>query len=285
MTRVGALPHWLRKVAERSQGTILYAWLRTDRLCVSAIRWSYPPRREIGGFVEAATSWVPTKEVSMRSGKMLSSALLLGVVAVALSVAPARADVVTDWNMITGALVANDVGNNPRLRTLAMVHVAMSDAINTVQNRYTRRPPRFRSRPTPRPRPRAATRRILSQIYPQQKAKIEETYAASLAGNPDGPARPQASSSASRSPARSKPIAQRRHQCSPIITVRTPPPAHRDLPTTTPIWDQYARAQPWIIKRADQFRPGPRQHCRARVGHGLQRGQEPRRHEQHGAYC
>lgn len=23
-----------------------YAWLRTDRLCVSAIRWSYPPRRE-----------------------------------------------------------------------------------------------------------------------------------------------------------------------------------------------------------------------------------------------
>ena len=49
-----------------------------------------------------------------------------------------HADVVTDWNVTANALVANDVGNNPRLRTLAMVHVAMSDAINTVQNHYTR---------------------------------------------------------------------------------------------------------------------------------------------------
>src|SRR5215472_18636422 len=64
--------------------------------------------------------------------------LLPGIVAAALWVAPACADVVTDWNVTANALVANDVGNNPRLRTLAMVHVAMSDAINTVQNRYTR---------------------------------------------------------------------------------------------------------------------------------------------------
>src|SRR5687767_15936786 len=75
----------------------------------------------------------------MKSATKVSSAgLLLGIVAAALSISPARADVVTDWNIVTGALVANDVGNNPRLRTLAMVHVAMSDAINTVQNRYTR---------------------------------------------------------------------------------------------------------------------------------------------------
>ena len=65
--------------------------------------------------------------------KVLATALLAGMVAAA-----ARADVVTDWNATTNGLVANDVGNNPRLRTLAMVHVAMSDAINTVQNRYTR---------------------------------------------------------------------------------------------------------------------------------------------------
>ena len=67
-----------------------------------------------------------------------AAVLLPGIVAAALWVAPACADVVTDWNVTANALVANDVGNNPRLRTLAMVHVAMSDAINTVQNHYTR---------------------------------------------------------------------------------------------------------------------------------------------------
>lgn len=63
-----------------------------------------------------------------------ASTLLPGIVATALLGASARADVVTGWNVTTNTLVANDVGNNPRLRTLAMVHVAMSDAINTVQN-------------------------------------------------------------------------------------------------------------------------------------------------------
>ena len=70
--------------------------------------------------------------------ELAAAPLLPGIVAAALLVAPARADVVTDWNVTTNALVAKDVGNNPKLRTLAMVHVAMSDAINTVQNRYTR---------------------------------------------------------------------------------------------------------------------------------------------------
>ena len=67
-----------------------------------------------------------------------AAVLLPGIVAAALWVAPACADVVTDWNVTANALVANDVGNNPRLRTLAMVHVAMADAINTVQKHYTR---------------------------------------------------------------------------------------------------------------------------------------------------
>ena len=82
--------------------------------------------------------------------KFPAATMLLGIVAAGLLVAPARADVVTDWNTITNTLVSNDVGNNPRLRTLAMVHVAMSDAINTVQNRYARVVATFRWRPAPR---------------------------------------------------------------------------------------------------------------------------------------
>src|SRR5499433_3314685 len=122
---------------------------------------------------------------------LAAATLLLGIVAAALLVASARADVITDWNVTTNALVANHVGNNPRLRTLAMVHVAMSDAINTVQNRYTRVVATLPAAPGASAEAAAATaaRQILTKIYPEQTAKIEETYAASLKAIPDGPAK------------------------------------------------------------------------------------------------
>src|SRR5262245_5983008 len=79
-------------------------------------------------------------EASMKSvWKLQAASLLPGIAAVAVLIAPARADVVTDWNVTANAVMTDEnVGNNPRLRTLAMVHVAMSDAINSVQPRYTR---------------------------------------------------------------------------------------------------------------------------------------------------
>jgi hypothetical protein len=119
-----------------------------------------------------------------------STATAIGVLMVVVA-CTARADVVTDWNATTNKLVANDVGNNPRLRTLAMVHVAMSDAINTVQNRYTRVVATLPAAPGASAEAAAATaaRQILIQIYPEQKARIEDAYAASLKAIPDGPAK------------------------------------------------------------------------------------------------
>src|SRR5262249_54158042 len=127
----------------------------------------------------------------MKSGLRSSAALLPGIVATALLAASARADVVTDWNVIANALVAKDVGNNPKLRTLAMVHVAMSDAINTVQNRYTRvvgTLPAERGGPAEAAAATAA-QQTPTKIYPKQTAKIEEAYTASLKPIPDGPAK------------------------------------------------------------------------------------------------
>src|SRR4029453_1395257 len=116
-----------------------------------------------------------------------AAVLLPGIVVAALWVAPACADVVTDWNVTANALVANDVGKNPRLRTLAMVQFAMSDAINTVQNHYTRVVATLPAAPGASAEAAAATaaRQILTKIYPDQKAKIEEAYAASLKAIPD----------------------------------------------------------------------------------------------------
>jgi hypothetical protein len=186
-----------------------------------------------------------------------AAALLPGVVAAAIWVAPARADVVTDWNVLTNALVSNDVGNNPRLRTLALVHVAMSDAINTVQNRYTRVVASLPAAPNASAEAAAATaaRQILTQIYPEQKAKIEETYAASLKAIADGPAKSEgvklgmevaAAVQADRAnDGTNAPDTYRPHAA---------PGAY--VPTQPPLWEQYARAKPWVLKSADQFRPG-----------------------------
>src|SRR5688572_11555768 len=186
------------------------------------------------------------------------SVLLSGIVAAALWVAPACADVVTDWNVTTNALVANDVGNNPKYRTLAMVHVAMSDAINTVQNHYTRVVATLPAAPGASAEAAAATaaRQILTQIYPEQKAKIEEAYAASLKAIPDGPAKSEGIKLGTE--AADAVQADRANDGTNAPDTYRPhaaPGAY--VPTTTPLWEQYAHAKPWVLTSADQFRPGP----------------------------
>src|SRR5262245_53070610 len=130
--------------------------------------------------------------VYVMTGPAHPAAILLSAALFAVPLATsARADVVTDWNVTAAALVANDVGNNPQLRTLAMVHVAMSDAINTVQNRYTRVVAKMPLAPgaSAEAAAAAAARQILTQIYPNQKDRIEQAYAASLKAIADGPAK------------------------------------------------------------------------------------------------
>jgi hypothetical protein len=190
--------------------------------------------------------------------KLPAATLLPGIIAAALLGAPARADVVTDWNVTTGTLVANDVGNNPRLRTLAMVHVAMSDAINTVQNRYTRVVATLPAAPgaSAEAAAAAAARQILIQIYPGKNAKIEEAYAASLKAIPDGSAKTEGIE-LGRAVADAVQADRANDGTDAPDTYRphTTPGAY--VPTTPPVWEQYARAKPWVLKSADQFRPGP----------------------------
>ena len=52
---------------------------------------------------------------------------------------PLRADVVTDWNEITLATLAamNEARPSPSSRTLAIVHVAIYDAVNSIEHRFS----------------------------------------------------------------------------------------------------------------------------------------------------
>jgi hypothetical protein len=62
---------------------------------------------------------------------------------------------------------------------MAIMHVSMSDAVNSIQNRYARFTPELLTDPnaSPEAAAAAAARDILMRQYPGQKARIEETYA------------------------------------------------------------------------------------------------------------
>ena len=84
-------------------------------------------------------------------------AAALGILAA--TTAAAHADIVTDWNQTAIEMMkAANVGGNPASRSLAMVHVAMADAVNSVQRRYTRVIAKLPAPRAPRPRPRALRR-------------------------------------------------------------------------------------------------------------------------------
>ena len=189
----------------------------------------------------------------------------LTVIAIAMFIAVATgiacADTVTDWNQtaIEVMKVAKvRVGSGPGLRTLAMVHVAMSDAINSVQSRYTRyvaTVPVIHGA-SAEVAAAAAARQILVQLYPNQKAMIDEAYAGSVKSIPDGAAKSDgillgeqvaAAVHGDRSTDGTSVPDTYRPLTSPGVWV----------PTTPPAVAQYARAKPWVLKSADQLRPGP----------------------------
>src|SRR5213079_3509550 len=80
---------------------------------------------------------------------------------------------------------------NPFTRTLAMMHVSMSDSINAVQDRYTRFTPDIAPDPSASAEAAAAAaaREILMRQYPGQKARIDTAFTAMLERVPDSPAR------------------------------------------------------------------------------------------------
>jgi len=180
-------------------------------------------------------------------------------IVIALSAATVHADVVTDWNQTAlEVLKAGNTVGNPWSRAMAMVHVAMSDAINSVQGRYTRYVAAAPAAPNAGPEAAAvaAARQILLQIVPAQRTKIDEAYAESLSRIPDGPAKSDGitlgeqvgalvqadrASDATNVPDTYRPIT------TPGVWV----------PTQSPLFPQYAQAKPWGTKTASEFRPGP----------------------------
>lgn len=186
----------------------------------------------------------------------------IAVVSVCLVVdyaSPARADVITDWNQtaIESMKVANIAGNTAT-RNLAMMHVAMSDAVNAVQHKYALHAPGGTAAPgaSPEAAAAAAARTVLLQQVPSQKALIDHAFEASTKGIPDSVAKKDGIALGERCAA--SVLADRAADGSAAPdTYRPITTPGVWIPTTPPLFAEYARAKPWVMKSADQVRPPP----------------------------
>src|SRR6478752_8462155 len=105
---------------------------------------------------------------------------------------PVRADVIADWNNTAmDVMKAVNVAGNPWTRSMALVNVSMSDAVNSVQNHYSRYIPELPTDPnaSAEAAAAAAAREILMRQYPGQKERIDAAFAEAMKSIPDNPAR------------------------------------------------------------------------------------------------
>ena len=172
---------------------------------------------------------------------------------------PIRADVIADWNNTAmDVMKVVNVAGNPWTRSMALVNVSMSDAVNSVQKRYSRYIPELPIDPnaSAEAAAAAAAREILMRQYPGQKERIEAAISETMKTIPDNPARAagidlgakvaDAVFTERQSDATNTPDTYRPH-ATPGVWV----------PTTPPLFPQYATAKPWGLESASQFRPAP----------------------------
>ena len=185
-------------------------------------------------------------------------------VAILLTSSVSNADIVVDWNqransamIAEGPMVANSgLGTS---RTLAMMHVAMFDAINasgaTYQSYLSGFP--LAQGASAQASAHAAARAVLVDQFPKQRTTIEAGYIQAMAALPEGSAK--SSGIVSGEKAAQLVLASRKgdgHVGSPD-TYRPATSAGVYVPTALPVVSNVALRTTFALKNVSQFRPGP----------------------------
>ena len=181
------------------------------------------------------------------------------LVAVALLTSSARCDVIMDWNAKADAIgIEKQLPNVPNARGQAMLHVAMFEAVNAIDRRYAPYKLNLAAERTTSKEAAAASAAydILVALYPDQKADLDATLAASLSG-------------IAETEAKSKGIELGKKAAAGIIALRANDSSDKTenyrpyatpgiyVPTTLPIESTSPALTPWVMGTGSQFRPGP----------------------------
>ena len=169
------------------------------------------------------------------------------------------ADVVTDTSAKTVALVSSARLSTPEgNRIIATTQTAVFEAVNAVTKRY----PHGRSgvKATPdasvEAAVAAATHFVLLKMLPSQKEAIEENYRVALASIADG--EPKAAGITVGEGAAAAVLESRiGDNATSIESFRPVTQPGVYVPTSIPAFSTWTKRKPWVLERADQFRPGP----------------------------
>jgi hypothetical protein len=169
----------------------------------------------------------------------------------------AAADVVTDWGDLGVALGAEkNLANAPNTRALAMMHVAMFEAVNAIEGRY--RPYKLKL-PADRTASKeaalaVAAHAVLINHYPDAKAKLGQALQTSLRAIADGDAKARGVELGTNAAAaiislRASDGIKAKESYRPFTT----PGVY--VPTNLPIEITSGGITPWVMESGSQFRP------------------------------
>ena len=181
------------------------------------------------------------------------------ILAAAVMAAPvaSAADAVTEWNQKAGAALAEaKVYPFVGTRVMSLVHVAMFDAINSIEGRYSAYKVKVSSPPgcSAEAAGAAAAHAVLVKLFPEQKASLDAAYAASLAQIPEGSGKTAGIGVGEEVAA--KILALRASDGADAPNMYRPSTAPGVyVPTTLPIGSQWGNVTPWVMERGSQFRP------------------------------
>ena len=163
----------------------------------------------------------------------------------------ARADVITDWNLRSAQVIGEArIGTPPAVRVMALVQTAAYEAAREASLAPSVPPHAVDAAVA------GAHRAALTQLLPAQRASVEAAFQLALSTIADDPLRTRHLATGERA-------AQR------VLAGRTgdmpgTPDAYRPhtspgvyVPTAAPAAPQWPLRKPWLLQRADQFRPGP----------------------------
>ena len=171
----------------------------------------------------------------------------------------ATADAITDWNEI--ALASTITAKQSAFvatRTMAMVHTAMFDAVNSVEAHYA--PYKFKeSAPagtSPEAAAIAAAHGVLLALFADQRANLDAAYATSMQRIPEGTGKEGGITLGKKIAAKILALRATDGADAPN-DYRPPTTAGLYVVTTLPVAVHWGSVSPWMMERGSQFRPGP----------------------------
>lgn len=175
----------------------------------------------------------------------------------ALAAPCAVADVITDWNeKAVAAGYTARISPDMHSRSLAIVHLAVFEALNSVTPRFTPYRARLQAEPgaSPEAAAAAAAHDTLIRLFPDQAKDFDAALQASLGKLPDGPAKAAGVRLGEQAAAAT--LAERdKDGATAPVNYRPFTVAGKYVPTVFPASSSWGAVRPFALKTRDQFRP------------------------------